>query len=68
MDEKRNLELMLLENIEEVLGKKAPSEKPASKNQTNPQTNPQTSPIYNKLLNFKNSKIGKFSVKDLLKW
>lgn len=64
MDEKRNLELMLLENIEEVFGKKTPSEKAVNSNQTNPQNGP----IYNKLLNFKNSKIGKFSVKDLLKW
>lgn len=68
MDEKRNLELMLLENIEEVFGKKAPSEKAANSNQTNPQVSLQTSPIYKKLMNFRNSKIGKFSVKDLLKW
>lgn len=64
MDEKRNLELMLLENIEDVFGKKQASEKVVRQNQTNPQT----SPIYKKLMSFKNSKIGKFSVKDLLKW
>lgn len=60
MDEKRNLELMLLENIEDVFGKKQTSEKIVHSNQTNP--------MYKKLASFKNSKIGKFSVKDLLKW